>query len=151
MSGDWSSDVCSSDLKDTIPAANRRIQKIPANHKKNPWGFDTLVYAPVGGLKPIPVVLHGGQWYELQYDRQALSPYLGNPLPEVHTFDEFAEDLQAEEPHSSDGEPEEDPTVSIQIRNSPVDTQDTSKNSPHHIVSFLLNKRAELEIGRAHV
>ena len=103
------------------------------------------MYAPVGGAKPIPVVLHGGQWYKLQYDRQALSPYLGDPLPEVHTFDEFTEDFKAEDPHSSDGELEEDPTVSIQIRNSPVDTLTTSKDPSHHIVSIHLNRGAELE------
>ena len=106
-----------------------------------------LMYAPVGGTKPIPVVLHKGQWYELRYDRQALSPYLGDSLPEVHTFDEFAEELKAEDPHSLDGEPEEDPTVSIQIQNSPVDTQDTSKNPSHHIVSIHLDGGAELEIA----
>ena len=124
---------------------NRCVQKISATHQKNLWGFDTLVYAPVGGAKPIPVVLHEGQWYKLRYNRQALSPYLGDLLPEVHMFDEFAEELQAEDPHSLDREPEEDPTVSIQIRNSPVDTQDTSKDSSHHIVSIYLNGGAELE------
>ena len=99
--------------QDTIPAVNRWVQKISATHKKNPWGFETLVYALVRGAKPILVVLHEGQWYELRYNRQALSPYLGDSLPEVHTFDEFAEDIKAKDPYSSDREPEEDPTVSI--------------------------------------
>ena len=66
-------------------------------------------------------------------------------MPKVHTFDEFAEDAKAEDLHSSDGEPEEDPTVSIQIRNSPVNTSTTSKDPSHHIVSIHLDEGVELE------